>query len=249
MRKKAMIFAAGLGTRLAPLTNDMPKALVLLHGHPLLWHVTKKIIAEGFDDITINTHHFAQQIKDYVCTEEFLTLLETNHAKVNISDESNMLLDTGGGLKKASSILFKEDDAPVLVHNVDIFSNACLSDLYDLIDGADALLLVSSRKTNRYLLFDEEMRLVGWTNIATGEMRSPHQDLCVSKCTMLAFSGIHVVSKSLTDSMNAWPQKFGIMDFYIKQCDKLHIRGVVQPNLCLTDIGKIETLKRLQNEL
>lgn len=245
--KKAMIFAAGLGTRLAPLTNDKPKALVELKGKPLLMHVAEKLASEGFEQIVINVHHFAQKMKDYVCTDAFAQFAKEKGLQVQISDESDALLDTGGGLKKAGELLFANDDAPVLIHNVDIMSNAHLGDLYSSIGEADALLLVSDRKTSRYFLFNDEMRLVGWQNISTGEVRTPYANLDVDKCRRLAFSGIHVVSRNLVAQMESWPDKFGITDFYIKSCDKCKIQGVQQDGLQLTDIGKIDVLMSLEN--
>ncbi len=247
--KKAFIFAAGLGTRLAPLTNSKPKALVELCGKPLLWHVAKKIISEGFDSITINVYHFSNQIIDYVKSNEFVNLLGGNKVEINVSDETECLLDTGGGLRFAATTLFEKSQSPVLLHNVDIYSNARLKELYDQIGDNDALLLVSQRKTSRYLLFDTNKRLVGWTNIATKEVRTPFRNLDVSACTKLAFSGVHVVSKNLVDSMCDWPSKFGIMDFYIDRCKDLHIYGTEQSHLQLTDIGKLDTLQNLQNKL
>ena len=247
MKKKAMIFAAGLGTRLAPLTNNTPKALVDLNGKPLLWHVTKKLVKEGFNQIVINVHHFAQQIKDYVNTEEFLNLV--GDTVIKISDESQELLNTGGGLRFASSLLFDKSVTPVLIHNVDIISNGNLSLLYDSIQDADALLLVSKRQTSRYLLFDNKMRLVGWTNLSTGEVKSPYNNLKVEDCQMLAFSGIQVISKHITDEMQNWPAVFGIIDFYINQCHNLHIQGIVQEKLQITDIGKLDTLNKLRHSL
>ncbi len=249
MKKKAFVFAAGLGTRLAPLTDSKPKALVELCGKPLLWHVSKKIIAEGFDSITINVHHFASQIIDYVKSDEFASLLCDNKVEVNISDETNCLLDTGGGLRFAAPALFGKSETPVLLHNVDIYSNARLGELYGKMGDNDALLLVSRRKTTRYLLFDEDMRLVGWTNIKTGEVKSPFKNLDVKDCVMLAFSGIHVVSKRLVEHMWDWPSRFGIMDFYIDRCKELRIHATGQEDLQLTDIGKLETLQELQDKL
>ncbi|MBR5193864.1 MAG: NTP transferase domain-containing protein, partial [Bacteroidaceae bacterium] len=153
---KAMIFAAGLGTRLKPLTDHMPKALVPVAGKPMLEHVILKLIASGFDEIVINVHHFAEQII------EFLKEKNTFGIKIWISDETEELLDTGGGIKKASSLL----NEPFLVHNADILSNVDLKALYDfhIASENDATLLVSPRKTVRYLLFDQTTRLCGWIN-------------------------------------------------------------------------------------
>ena len=170
MTKQAMIFAAGLGTRLKPLTDRMPKALVPVAGEPLLAHVIRKLKAEGFTRIVVNVHHFADQIIDYLHTHDF-------GVEIHISDETSKLLDTGGGIRHAAH--WFGTDSPVLIHNVDILSNANLSRLYDSA-VADAALLVSDRVTKRYLLFGEGKRLVGWTNVETGEVRSPHADLCVT---------------------------------------------------------------------
>ena len=139
--KQAMIFAAGLGTRLKPLTDSIPKALVRVGGQPLLWHVVMRLKASGFERVVVNVHHFAGQIVDY---------LEQNHhfgLDIRVSDESDQLLETGGGIRHALPLF--DQDSPVLIHNVDILSNARLAPLYDLcIDSrADALLLVSQRKT------------------------------------------------------------------------------------------------------
>ena len=156
---KAMIFAAGLGTRLKPLTDHMPKALVPVAGKPMLEHVIEKLKATGFDEIVINVHHFAQQIID------FLKANNNFGIKIWISDETEELLDTGGGIKKTAHFF----DEPFLVHNADILSNVDLKALYDyhLTSGNDATLLVSSRKTVRYLLFDDANRLCGWINKET----------------------------------------------------------------------------------
>lgn len=248
MMKKAMIFAAGMGTRLLPLTQDKPKALVCMHGKPLLRHVVERLVGEGFLHITVNVHHFASQIIDYLHSAEFTRYAEAVGLTVQISDESDGLLDTGGGLKRAAPLLFAHDDAPVLLHNVDILSNAHLAHLYSQIGDADALLLVSQRDTGRYLLFDESMRMRGWENIRTGEVRSPHSKEELTNCRRLAFSGIHVVNRSLVDAMQDWLDKFGIMDFYVKSCATLTIRGVEASGLKLLDVGKIDVLRRMESQ-
>lgn len=235
----AMIFAAGLGTRLKPLTDRMPKALVPVAGKPLLQHVLDKLTAQGFDNIVVNVHHFANQIVDYL-----------KGTDVKISDETAELLETGGGLKKALPLFC--NDSHVLIHNVDILSNVDLKEFYDNAQDADATLLVSWRKTKRYLVFDEAMRLVGWTNIETGEVKSPYEDvmnLDFRQHTQLpegyrlyAFSGIHCVSQKLSALMEQWPDRFPIMDFYLKHCKDIKIKGVVKDDLRLMDVGKLDTL-------
>ena len=248
MSRKAMILAAGLGTRLASLTSNKPKALVELWGKPLLYHVTKKLVENGFDDITINVHHFSDRIMEYVETDQYLSLTNSVNAKIKISDETDFLLDTGGALLHAAPLLFGENDKAILVHNVDIISNANLSELYDKGKNSDASLLVSQRDTQRLLLFNNEQRLVGWTNIATQEVKTPFQNLKIDDFAKRAFAGIHVVTKRAVDTMeNMGQSKFGIMDFYIKNADKLIIKGIEQDNLSITDVGKIEMLNRLNN--
>jgi len=153
--KQVMIFAAGLGTRLKPLTDTMPKALVRVGGQPLLWHVIMKLKAAGYERMVVNVHHFADQIIDYLqANGNFGT-------DIRISDERDGLLETGGGIKKALPLF--DPESPILIHNVDILSNLDFNTL-----PTDApLLVVSPRQTKRYLLFDETLRLQGWTNIET----------------------------------------------------------------------------------
>lgn len=219
-----MIFAAGLGTRLKPLTDTMPKALVRVGGKPLLWHVLTKLRAAGFERIVINVHHFAQQIVDYIGANQSFGL------DIRFSDETGGLLETGGGIKKALP-LFNPSE-PILIHNVDILSNLDLSAL-----PLDApLLVVSRRQTKRYLQFDDSMRLVGWKNVETGEVKGREAD-------SLAFSGIHVFHPSLAPLLADWPDRFPIMDFYLKACSDHLIRGYEAPNLRLLDVGKLDTLE------
>ncbi len=165
-----MIFAAGMGTRLKPLTDVIPKALVPVGDKPLLQIVLERLLDAGIHDVVVNVHHKAGQICNY------LRLLETYYdVRISISDESEQLLETGGGIRKARGLF--DAEAPILIHNVDILSNVDLGAFYDSIGDADALLLVSERKTKRYLLFDEDMHLVGWTNIETGEVKSPYPEI------------------------------------------------------------------------
>lgn len=231
---QSMIFAAGLGTRLRPVTDTMPKALVSVGGEPLLKRVIDRLAAAGAKRIVVNVHHFAPMIIGYLRENGNFGL------DIQVSDESERLLDTGGGIKRAARLFLP--DAPVLIHNVDILSDVDLRQLYSCIADNDALLLVSSRKTRRYLLFDDEMRLVGWTNIETGEVRTPYKRLDIKACRMYAFSGIHVLSQRMLPLMDAFPDRFGIIDFYLKTCSERVIRGCVRDNLRLMDVGKADTL-------
>lgn len=239
---QAMIFAAGMGTRLKPLTDVIPKALVPVGDKPLLQHVVEKLVADNCRKFVINVHHKAGQIVNFT---KFLA--SQYNIDISISDESEALLETGGGIKKAASLF--DEDKPVLIHNVDILSNISLSDFYYKIGSADALLLVSQRETQRYLLFDNDMRLVGWTNIATGEVRSPYNCLEVSKYNKLAFAGIHVIGKNLIRDMDIWSDRFPIIDFYLKQCKKRKIIGYKKDDLRLLDVGKLNTLQEAEHFL
>ena len=283
-----MILAAGLGTRLKPLTDTMPKALVPVGGTPLLDIIIRRLQAQGYDRFVINVHHFAQQIIDHVqcrwCggTEvrecENSSSAESNLAPpspltplpptILISDESDALLETGGGLKKAQ-VLFR-DNEPILIHNVDILDNVDYGwfSRQHLADE-DAVLLVSRRKTKRYLLFDNAMRLMGWKNIETGEVKSPFQWLRESDFTIddnlqvvskansqwliaksqlyaFAFSGIHSFSPRLFPLMDRFPDRFPIIDFYLSVCHRSHIVGLVKNDLQVLDVGKLDSLEHAE---
>ena len=236
---KAMIFAAGLGTRLKPLTDTMPKALVPVAGKPMLEHVINKLITAGFDEIVINVHHFANQIIDYLKAKNNFGI------RIWISDETEELLDTGGGIKKASSY-FNE---PFLVHNADILSNVDLKALYKfhITSGNDATLLVSPRKTVRYLLFDDTNRLQGWVNKDTLQTKPEGFTYQPELQKEYAFGGIHIISPTLFNYMgDNWTGKFSIMDFYLQTCQKAQLGGYAKEDLHLIDIGKPETLAKAE---
>lgn len=230
--KQAMIFAAGLGTRLKPLTDTMPKALVKVGGEPLLWHVIQKLKRAGYERIVVNVHHFADQIIDYLNANQQFGL------DIRISDERQLLLETGGGIKKAWPLF--DANEPVLIHNVDILSNLDL----EILPMDAPLLVVSQRQTKRYLQFDDTMRLQGWINIETGQQKGPvtqHASLN-TQLRNLAFSGIHVFHPSLAPLLDEWPERFPIMDFYLKACENHLIRGYEAKDLRLLDVGKLDTL-------
>lgn len=237
---KAMIFAAGLGTRLKPLTDHTPKALVPVAGKPMLEHVILKLKAAGFTELVINIHHFGEQI---------IGFLEANRnfgLTIHISDERDMLLDTGGGIKKAQN--FFSGNEPFLVHNVDILSDTDLKALYEyhLHSGNDATLLASPRQTARYLLFDDEKRLCGWINKDTLQTKPEGFTYHAGQFREYAFSGIHVISPSLFRFMEPWKGKFSIMDFYLQTCRKARLGGYFTEQLRLIDIGKPDTLAKAE---
>lgn len=241
---KAMVFAAGLGTRLKPLTLTMPKALVPLHGVPMLERVIKNIIACGITDVVVNIHHFGDQIIDF--------LARNNNFGINIaiSDERDLLLDTGGGILRAQSLL--DGDEPFLVHNADIFTDLDLHNIinHHLASGADATLLVKQRTTQRYLVFDGQNRMQGWTNIATGEVKP--ESLTIDASThLLAFGGVHVISPKVFAHLKqfATEPKFSIMPFYISACRQLNIQGFNPSGYNWFDIGKMETLHQAEQFL
>ena len=246
--RQAMILAAGLGTRLKPLTDTMPKALVPVGGKPLLDLNIRKLQAQGYDRFVVNIHHFAQQIVDYVGQQDYAPL-------VRFSDETEALLETGGGLKKAAPLFV--DDEPVLIHNVDILDNVD----YDWFSrqhqaDEDAVLLVSRRKTKRYLLFDNAMRLMGWKNVETGEIKSPYEYIRRTGLSqhgeplnMFAFSGIHSFSPRLFPLMDRFPERFSIIDFYLSVCHRSHIVGLVKDDLKVLDVGKLDSLHEAEEFL
>ena len=240
---QAFIFAAGLGTRLRPITDTMPKALVPIAGRPLIEHVIESLQSQGVNDFIVNVHHLAEQIEDYLSER-------SDFSSLAISDERDLLRETGGAIKHAEPLF---NGNPFVVHNVDIISNV---DLYNLLASHKktslATLLVSERTTQRYLLFNDDMRLVGWTNIATGEIKSPYKDLDVNNCRKYAFSGIHVIEPRICQLMHDWPEKFSIIDFYLDVLAEQEIYGVVQDNLRMIDVGKLNSLddaEKLLDEL
>ena len=242
---KSMIFAAGLGTRLKPLTDSMPKAMVPVGGKPLLGIVLGKLRDAGVSSTCVNVYHFAGQIIAY---------LENNPVpgmEISISDErSSGLLETGGGILAAERYLC--GDSPVLIHNVDILSNLDIHLFLGSLCPDDlATLVVSERKTSRYLLFDDDMLLRGWTDARTGEVRGPAAGGDISAYRRLAFSGIHAVSSRIFAAMRStgFFGRFPIMDFYLAACSLFSIRGYVPAGFRMLDVGKADTLAEAEKFL
>jgi len=239
---KAMIFAAGLGTRLKPITDSIPKAMVPISGKPLLQHSIEKLISSGFDEIIINLHYFPDQIIDFVKDNNYFGI------RIEFSDERALLLDTGGGLKKAK--WFFDDDKPFLVHNVDILSNIDLKLLYKehLRSGAIGTLTVSKRETFRYFLFDDDLRLCGWKNEKTGEFK-PKTLKKTDLYNKLAFSGIQLLSPKVFKLMENSDEVFSITNFYIDNCRDNYFRAFIPENYRMIDVGKISSLDEAQSFL
>lgn len=235
-----MILAAGTGTRLKPLTDAMPKALVPVGGIPMLEHIILKIKAAGFTYLVINIHHFGEQIVDFLASKSNFGLT------VDLSDERDYLLETGGGIKKASRFL--EGNEPFLVHNVDIFSNVDLTAMYrsHIHSNALATLLVNSRPGGRQLLFNKEERLCGWRNRETGEVKSHYPNFDPSNYYEYAFGGVHVFSPEIFRVMEEWTGKFSIINFYLSICPFQTIRYYTEENIRLIDAGKTAGLEEIE---
>ena len=238
----AMILAAGLGTRLGVMTQDKPKALVELNGKPLLQHCIENLIANGFHHIVINVHHFGDQIIDFVESHHFV-------ADIEISDERDLLMDTGGGIIKATP-LFKDSKA-VLVHNVDIISNVDFAALNRqfFASGDDAWLLTQDRETNRKLLFDADHLLVGWMNKAEQQFKWVNEPLDISTGSMSeqAFSGLHFFRSDLFAEFEVKPQS--VIDLYLTLArNNRIISKPIQPDYWF-DLGKPEQLQTAENYL
>jgi NDP-sugar pyrophosphorylase family protein len=234
---KAMILSAVLGTRMRPFTDKKPKALIEIAGRPLLEIVITNLIKSGFDEIIINVHHFADQII------ELLNLKNNFNIRIDISDERNELLDTGGGLKKAS--WFFDDGKPFLVHNVDIITDLNLKEMMKFHNERKALvtLAVRKRETSRYLLLDKStFELCGWTNVKTGEVKMA---ISGRETNRYAFSGIHIIDPVFFNLVGE-KKKFYIIDEYLKLAKNSKIAGFDHSDSLWLDIGRPESLEEAE---
>ncbi|MFT5166108.1 MAG: NDP-sugar pyrophosphorylase family protein [Saprospiraceae bacterium] len=234
---QAMILAAGLGTRLRPLTNDKPKALVEVGDMSLLEITIRRLIKYGFDDIIINVHHFADQIL------QLLKMKDNFGIRISISDERGQILETGGGLKKARPF-FKNE--PFLLCNTDVITNIDFKKIYDthLSNGGLATLATRQRSTSRYLIFDEEHILHGWANVTTGDVKMSR--VKKGHLSLRAFSGIHVLSPKIFDLMTQ-EGKFSIIEVYLKAAEDQLIFSYEHDEDIWIDVGKKENLDAAQN--
>ena len=235
---KAMIFAAGLGTRLKPFTDHVPKALVTVGGKTLLETAIQKLSGNGFSEIVVNVHHFADQVITGIKNRT------PDGTVLHISDEREQLLETGGGLKKAAPLLAGPD--PVLLYNVDVLSDIDLNALleYHCASKALATLAVRKRKSDRVLLFGPDRILAGWKNEKTGELKVSRPEL-VAVSESWAFSGIQVISP-LVLSMLGNDRVFSIIDTYLELARNNIIKGYTDDSSLWLDVGKPEQLAEAQ---
>lgn len=233
---RAMIFAAGLGTRLGPLTKNKPKALVTVNGVPLLEIAIENLKAQGVTDIIINVHHFADQIIDFI--------KEKNSFEINIqfSEERKKLLNTGGGLKKA--LPFFDDGNPFIIWNADIISTLDLKEMLIRHNKNEsvATLFTRNRDTTRYLVFDEHDVLIGWTNLMEGKLKLSKTEKAKER-RLLAFSGIHIVSPEIIKYM---PDKkvFSIIDVYLEAAKQEKLMAFVDNDCEWIDVGRVESVEK-----
>ena len=233
---KAMIFAAGKGTRLKPLTENMPKALVKINGKPMLEHVITKLKDCGVQEIIINVHYLADQII------QFLKEKQNFGIKIEISDERDKLLNTGGGLKKAAWFFGKES---LIVHNVDVISNINLKEMINFHKKNNALATLAVRKriTSRYFLFTGNKELCGWKNTQTNEEIITKTSETTSN---FAFSGIHIINPMIFDYIKQ-EGTFSIVNSYLELSKTQTILGYEHNKDYWFDIGKPENLLEAEN--
>ncbi len=249
--RTAFILAAGLGTRLRPLTDTMPKAMVPYHGTPMIESLLHRLHDAGFRRVVINLHHFGEMLRDFVLS------LGLEGMEILFSDESGQLLNTGGALKHAAPLL--SGSGPILVHNVDIITNLDLEQFYTegceamtIAPDTGAILVASPRETSRYLLFDEQNKLQGWMNLKDGKFRSTgagyaelqelRPEQIPAQWSRKAFSGIHLISPEILPLMTPFPDVFSIIDFYLSIADTCPVQAYTPEGLTVTDIGKLDTL-------
>ncbi len=233
LRMEAFLMAAGLGTRLQPLTLKRPKALVEVDGRPLLQINIERLAEEGVQRIVVNTHHFSRIVIDYLASHVW-------PCEVVVSDESALLLDTGGGLKHAAPLFSLSQ--PIVIYNVDILSSFPLAQMLQQHKETQALatLAVSERITSRHLLFDHQHTLVGWRNTAQQQELWVHD--AVASCCALAFSGIAIVDPQLLSLLPLSDKPYGIVPEYLKLARQYRIQYYLHRPDQWIDVGKPETL-------
>ncbi len=226
-----MILAAGLGTRLRPITDTIPKALVEINGKTLLEHSIDHLKLFGVKEIIVNVHHFPDQIISFLKKKKNFGLA------IEVSDERDQLLDTGGGFKKASP--FFEGGEPFVVRNVDVLSNMDLGAMLSFHKKHKpvATLAVRNRETSRYMLFNERWELIGWTNVSTGEKKLSRKEY--KRMYPLAFSGIQVLDPSIIPLITE-EGRFSLIAMYLRLCRENRICAYTDNDSFWFDAGKRE---------
>lgn len=239
---KALIFAAGIGSRLKPFTDKHPKALAPVDGVPMLERTLVKLKTAGVTDVAVNVHHFASQIK------EFLQANNNFGLHIYISDETSRLLDTGGGLLKAFRLLDHRNDEPILLHNADILTDTSTDDMLAFHNraNADVTLLVSERASSRQLYFSSGKELCGWCNLKNGECK-PQGFTPAAAMKQMAFGGIHIVQPSIRPRLEEYSAShgdaFSIIPFYLEFLHDMRILGFTPSSpFVWHDIGTPEKL-------
>jgi len=234
--QRAMIFAAGLGSRLKPWTDHHPKALAVVNGKSLLQRNIEYLQKHGIDEVIVNVHHFADQIIDAI---------EKNKgwgSNITISDETDEVLETGGGLKKAAWYFNGGNDFVVM--NVDILTDMDLGSMIHQHKEQKPLatLAVSNRETSRYFLFDEKNILSGWRNVKTGEEKIVRTN---GSLIQKAFSGIHVISPVLLSAIKQ-EGKFSMVDVYLDLAKEYIISSYDHTGAQMIDVGKPESILKAE---
>ncbi len=232
-----MILAAGLGTRLKPFTEHHPKALAMVNDKTILQRNIEYLASFDITEVIVNVHHFADQIIDY---------LEINRgfgSSISISDETNAVLETGGGLKK-TAWFFDKTDEPFVLMNVDVLTDMNLGAMISQHKKSKPLatLAVTTRFTSRYFLFDELDRLCGWENVQTGAQRISVE---AKKYWQKAFSGIHVISPAIFSLMRM-TGKFSMVDVYLELAKSQVISAFDHNNSKFIDVGKPESILKAE---
>ena len=232
---KAFILAAGLGTRLKPLTDEIPKALIPVNGVPLLERNIKYLAAQGVTEFVVNVHHLADKVED------FLRRNNSFGCNIAVSDERSLLLETGGGLRHAAKFL--NDSKPFVMYNVDVLTSLDVRRMYaqHAQSGVLATLAVSRRSSSRYFLFDKSKRLCGWRNVKTGEEKLPVRT--EQPLILLAFGGVHVISPEIFKHLDSFGEKFSIVDVYLALAAEHRIESYDIQGERWIDVGKLDTLE------
>jgi NDP-sugar pyrophosphorylase family protein len=237
----AMIFAAGLGTRLKPFTNHHPKALAPVNGKSLLHHNVFYLKRFGIKKIIVNVHHFANQIVDEIANHKNWDI------EILVSDETSEVLETGGGLLKAKNLILPCENFVVM--NVDILTDLDIAKMYQqhLNEQSLATLAVTERQTSRYFLFDNQMKLSGWQNVQTNEVKgiSSSEEITSLQLKPFAFSGVHIINSNIFNLITQ-QGKFSMVDVYLSLMKQQNLKGFNHSGGKLLDVGKPESIKKAE---